>query len=128
MGVANIVNLRDILLAFRIIESHCCAHQSNRGSWPRRQSAVPYHFRARDGNINPRIDPALRIFSCLACERVGHRRRDPANRLRQRLSFSPIIVHAFEAFRKSAVTCWGQQTSEQPGGQRAGRKGQVRTG
>jgi putative ABC transport system permease protein len=36
--------------------------------------------------------------------------------------FRFVLVHAFEAFGKSAVTCWGQQTSEQPGGQRAGRK------
>ena len=36
--------------------------------------------------------------------------------------FRSVLVHAFEAFGKSAVTCWGQQTSEQPGGQRAGRK------
>jgi putative ABC transport system permease protein len=36
--------------------------------------------------------------------------------------FRFVLVRAFEAFGKSAVTCWGQQTSEQPGGQRAGRK------
>jgi putative ABC transport system permease protein len=36
--------------------------------------------------------------------------------------FRSVLVHAFEAFGKSAVTCWGEQTSEQPGGQRAGRK------
>src|SRR5262252_869379 len=36
--------------------------------------------------------------------------------------FRSVLVRAFEAFGKSAVTCWGQQTSEQPGGQRAGRK------
>ncbi len=36
--------------------------------------------------------------------------------------FRAVLVHAFEAFGKSAVTCWGEQTSEQPGGQRAGKK------
>jgi putative ABC transport system permease protein len=36
--------------------------------------------------------------------------------------FRHALVHAFEAFGKSAVTCWPQQTSEQPGGQRAGKK------
>ncbi len=36
--------------------------------------------------------------------------------------FRHVLVHAFEAFGKSAVTCWPQQTSEQPGGQRAGKK------
>jgi len=35
--------------------------------------------------------------------------------------FREVMVRAFEAFGKGAVTCWGQQTSEQPGGQRAGR-------
>ena len=36
--------------------------------------------------------------------------------------FRAVLVHAFEAFGKSAVVCWPQQTSEQPGGQRAGKK------
>ena len=36
--------------------------------------------------------------------------------------FRQVLVHAFEAFGKSAVTCWPEQTSEQPGGQRAGKK------
>ncbi len=36
--------------------------------------------------------------------------------------FRFVLVHAFEAFGKSAVTCWPEQTSEQPGGQRAGKK------
>ena len=36
--------------------------------------------------------------------------------------FRQVLVHAFDAFGKCAVTCWGQQTSEQPGGQRAGKK------
>src|ERR1700692_1009786 len=33
-----------------------------------------------------------------------------------------IVVSGFDAFGKSAVICWPQQTSEQPGGQRAGKK------
>ena len=37
-------------------------------------------------------------------------------------SFRRILVHGFDAFGKSAVICWPQQTSEQPGGQRAGKK------
>jgi putative ABC transport system permease protein len=37
-------------------------------------------------------------------------------------SFRSILVHGFDAFGKSVVICWPQQTSEQPGGQRAGRK------
>lgn len=37
-------------------------------------------------------------------------------------SFRHILVSAFDAFGKSAVICWPQQTSEQPGGQRAGKK------
>ena len=37
-------------------------------------------------------------------------------------SFRSILVGGFDAFGKSAVICWPQQTSEQPGGQRAGRK------
>ena len=36
-------------------------------------------------------------------------------------SFRAILVDAFEAFGKSAVICWPAQTSEQPGGQRAGK-------
>ena len=36
--------------------------------------------------------------------------------------FREVLVHAFDAFGKSAVICWPQQTSEQPGGQRAGKK------
>ena len=36
--------------------------------------------------------------------------------------FRYVLVHAFEAFGKGAVTCWPEQTSEQPGGQRAGKK------
>ncbi len=35
--------------------------------------------------------------------------------------FRSVLVTAFEAFGKSAVVCWPQQTSEQPGGQRAGK-------
>src|ERR1700731_4651190 len=37
-------------------------------------------------------------------------------------SFRSVLVHGFDAFGKSVVICWPQQTSEQPGGQRAGRK------
>jgi putative ABC transport system permease protein len=37
-------------------------------------------------------------------------------------SFRKILVGGFDAFGKSAVICWPQQTSEQPGGQRAGKK------
>ena len=37
-------------------------------------------------------------------------------------SFRGILVHGFDAFGKSVVICWPQQTSEQPGGQRAGKK------
>ena len=33
-----------------------------------------------------------------------------------------MLVHGFDAFGKSVVICWPQQTSEQPGGQRAGKK------
>ena len=36
--------------------------------------------------------------------------------------FRGSLTQAFNAFGKSAVTCWPQQTSEQPGGQRAGKK------
>ena len=36
-------------------------------------------------------------------------------------SFRAILVHAFDAFGKNAVICWPAQTSEQPGGQRAGK-------
>ncbi len=38
-------------------------------------------------------------------------------------SFRHILVNGFDAFGKSVVVCWPQQTSEQPGGQRAGKKG-----
>jgi putative ABC transport system permease protein len=37
-------------------------------------------------------------------------------------SFRSILVNGFDAFGKSVVVCWPQQTSEQPGGQRAGKK------
>jgi putative ABC transport system permease protein len=37
-------------------------------------------------------------------------------------SFRRILVNGFDAFGKSVVVCWPQQTSEQPGGQRAGKK------
>jgi putative ABC transport system permease protein len=37
-------------------------------------------------------------------------------------SFRQILVDGFDAFGKSVVICWPQQTSEQPGGQRAGKK------
>src|SRR5215813_11607760 len=37
-------------------------------------------------------------------------------------SFRAILVNGFDAFGKSVVICWPQQTSEQPGGQRAGKK------
>ena len=37
-------------------------------------------------------------------------------------SFRSILVNGFDAFGKSAVIAWPQQTSEQPGGQRAGKK------
>ncbi|MGC2710497.1 MAG: ABC transporter permease [Candidatus Sulfotelmatobacter sp.] len=37
-------------------------------------------------------------------------------------SFRSILVHGFDAFGKSVVICWPQQTSEQPGGPRAGKK------
>src|SRR5271166_2931809 len=37
-------------------------------------------------------------------------------------SFRSVLVHGFDAFGKGAVICWPQQTSEQPGGQRAGKK------
>jgi putative ABC transport system permease protein len=36
--------------------------------------------------------------------------------------FRAVLVHAFEAFGRDAVICWPQQTSEQPGGQRAGQQ------
>lgn len=35
--------------------------------------------------------------------------------------FRQVLVGAFNAFGKGAVICWPQQTSEQPGGQRAGK-------
>jgi putative ABC transport system permease protein len=37
-------------------------------------------------------------------------------------SFRSILVNGFNAFGKGAVVCWPQQTSEQPGGPRAGKK------
>ncbi|HXY13460.1 MAG TPA: ABC transporter permease [Terriglobales bacterium] len=37
-------------------------------------------------------------------------------------SFRQILANSFDAFGKSVVICWPQQTSEQPGGQRAGKK------
>ena len=37
-------------------------------------------------------------------------------------SFREILVSGFDAFGKGAVIAWPQQTSEQPGGQRAGKK------
>src|SRR5499425_603109 len=37
-------------------------------------------------------------------------------------SFRSILVNGFNAFGKSVVIAWPQQTSEQPGGQRAGKK------
>src|SRR6516165_4536441 len=36
--------------------------------------------------------------------------------------FRGVLVHAFEAFGKTTVICWPGQTSEQPGGQRAGKR------
>jgi putative ABC transport system permease protein len=37
-------------------------------------------------------------------------------------SFRSILVSGFDAFGKSAVVCWPGQTSEQAGGERAGRR------
>ena len=37
-------------------------------------------------------------------------------------SFRQILSNGFDAFGKSVVIAWPQQTSEQPGGQRAGKK------
>src|SRR6266478_9951219 len=37
-------------------------------------------------------------------------------------SFRAILVNGFDAFGKGAVIAWPGQTSEQPGGQRAGKK------
>jgi putative ABC transport system permease protein len=37
-------------------------------------------------------------------------------------SFRSVLVNGFDAFGKSVVIAWPQQTSEQPGGQRAGKK------
>jgi putative ABC transport system permease protein len=37
-------------------------------------------------------------------------------------SFRSILVHAFDAFGRDAVICWPAQTSEQAGGQRAGKQ------
>ncbi len=36
--------------------------------------------------------------------------------------FREVLVRAFDAFGKSAVVCWPGQTSEQAGGERAGRR------
>jgi putative ABC transport system permease protein len=36
-------------------------------------------------------------------------------------SFRNVLVSGFDAFGKSVVVAWPQQTSEQPGGQRAGK-------
>ena len=36
--------------------------------------------------------------------------------------FRTVLVRAFDAFGKSAVVAWPGQTSQQPGGQRAGKK------
>ncbi len=41
-------------------------------------------------------------------------------------SFRGVLVHGFDAFGKSVVICWPQQTSEQPGGQRAGQESRHR--
>ena len=35
--------------------------------------------------------------------------------------FREVLLHAFMAFGRGAVVCWPEQTSEQPGGQRAGK-------
>ncbi len=35
--------------------------------------------------------------------------------------FRTVLVRAFDAFGRGAVVCWPGQTSEQPGGQRAGK-------
>src|SRR6185369_2334926 len=35
--------------------------------------------------------------------------------------FRSVLLHAFFAFGRGAVVCWPQQTSDQAGGQRAGR-------
>src|ERR1051325_10046904 len=37
-------------------------------------------------------------------------------------SFRNVLVNGFDAFGKSVVIAWPGQTSEQPGGQRAGKK------
>src|SRR5919204_6950039 len=37
-------------------------------------------------------------------------------------SFRNVLVTGFDAFGKSVVIAWPGQTSEQPGGQRAGKK------
>lgn len=37
-------------------------------------------------------------------------------------SFRRVLLNSFEAFGKGAVVCWPQQTSEQAGGQRAGKR------
>ena len=41
--------------------------------------------------------------------------------------FRAILVHAFEAVGKSSVVCWPGQTSEQAGGQRAGKSIRLET-
>src|SRR5260370_34960958 len=36
--------------------------------------------------------------------------------------FRGVLVHGFDAVGKSVVICWPQETSREPGGQRAGQK------
>src|SRR5207302_8440627 len=43
-------------------------------------------------------------------------------------SFRGVLVHGFDAFGKRVVMCWPQQTSEQPGGQRAGEQVRLEQG
>src|ERR1700686_3915699 len=43
-------------------------------------------------------------------------------------SFRRILVGGFDAFGKSLTICWLAQTSEQPGGQRAGKKDRLEQG
>ena len=43
-------------------------------------------------------------------------------------SFRAILVTAFDSFGKTAVVAWRGQTSQQAGGQRAGKKVQLRAG
>src|SRR2546428_11369293 len=40
-------------------------------------------------------------------------------------SFRSILVYSFEVFGKGAVVCWPGTTSEQAGGERAGKAGRV---